>query len=78
MRLRRMLPLCLSLLLLLSACGSKTADVTPTPPDIPTLPARTQAPEPSPSPTATPTETPEPEYTGPRNPSPASPWRRSG
>ena len=66
MRLRRMLPLCLSLLLLLSACGSKTAEVTPTPPDIPTLPARTEAPSPSPSPT--PTETAEPEYTGPRNP----------
>ena len=64
MRLRRMLPLCLFLLLLLSACGSKTAEVTPTPPDIPTLPARTEAPQPSP----TPTETAEPEYTGPRNP----------
>ena len=74
MRLRRTLPLCLSLLLLLSACGSKTAEITPTPPAIPTLPARTQAPEPSP----TPSETAEPEYTGPRNPSPASPWRRSG
>ena len=41
MRLRRTLPLCLSLLLLLSACGSKTAEITPTPPAIPTLPART-------------------------------------
>lgn len=58
MRLRRMLPLCLSLLLLLSACGPKAAEVTPTP--TPTPPVRTQPPAP--------TETAEPEYAGPRNP----------
>ena len=40
MRLRRTLPLCLSLLLLLSACGSKTAERTPTPPAISPPPPR--------------------------------------
>ena len=64
MKKKRLLSYCLALLLVLSACGGKTADVTPAPPELPSLPPRTEAP----SPTPTPTSEPEPEYTGPLNP----------
>ena len=64
MKKKRLLSYCLALLLVLSACGGKTADVTPAPPELPRLPPRTEAP----SPTPTPTSEPEPEYTGPLNP----------
>lgn len=55
---KKLAPLCLALLLGLSACGKPTAQVSPAPEH--SLPVRT--PEPIPTPT------PEPEYTGPVNP----------
>lgn len=63
---RRLLPLCLSLLLLLSACGEQTAEATPTPSPSPTPVPVVAVPTPTPTPTPEPTPTPAPE--GPLNP----------
>ncbi len=60
MRLRKLLPLCLSLALLLPGCGGEpAANASPQPEH--SLPAAA-------TPTPDPTPTPTPEYTGPRNP----------
>ncbi len=61
MKTRRLLPLCLTLALLLSACGKPGVEVTTEPTQTP-VPTITVTPEPTPVPTA------EPEPTGPANP----------
>lgn len=61
MKTKRLLPLGLALVLLLSACGKKGAEATPTPTPDPT-------PTVAATPTSPPTPRPEPEPTGPANP----------
>lgn len=61
---KRLVPLCLTLLLALSACGSPAADHSPAPEH--SVPAVTVSPSAVPAPA--PTATPEPAYTGPVNP----------
>ena len=62
---KKLIPLILALILLLSACGGKeTNEVTP---ERPSPPSASQS-VPEPEDTATPVPTPEPAYTGPVNP----------
>ncbi len=67
---RRLAGLTAAVLILLTACGDKTADVIPVPPSVPPLPLRTERPTPpatpEPIPTPTPTQPPQPE--GPLDP----------